>query len=169
MKRQIAVPVAVALACAFVDVYLFGLPMTMWGLALVAFVHLVQLSKHAAGPDASLAAVRTKRVVIYGAGVALIFLGILGNVKLAAARGARVAAAVKQYRAANGDYPERLGQLVPGYLAEIPSCCIRAKHAKFDYYRPRDKTHSILFWVAVFHFGKGSYFFESDELKPLWD
>ena len=117
----------------------------------------------------ALAAMRTKRVVIYGAGVALIFLGIAGNVKLAASRGARVATAVKQYRAANGDYPERLDQLVPAYIPEIPSCCVRAKNLKFDYYRPPGKLHPLLFWVAVVPFGKGSYSFETDELRPNWD
>jgi hypothetical protein len=134
MKRQIAVPVAVALACTFADVYLIGVPITMWGLALLALVRLVQL--FAAGRGAPLAVMRAKHVVIYGAGVALIFLGITGNVKLAASRGARVADAVKQYRAVYGDYPKRLEQLVPAYLPEIPSCCIRANNLKFRYYRP---------------------------------
>ena len=169
MKRPVGMPVAVALACVGFDVYLMGVPTTMWGLALVAFIGLLQLAWNARGEDRSLVAVRARRVAIYGAAVALIILGSFGNVALAASRGARVAAAVKQYRSANGDYPERLEQLVPAYLPELPSCCIRASHSQFDYFRLPGKAHPTLFWVAVMPFGKGSYRFETNELRPNWD
>jgi hypothetical protein len=51
VKRQLAIPVAVTLACVFFDVYLMGLPLTLWGLALVVFIRLayntLRMGQHA--------------------------------------------------------------------------------------------------------------------------
>jgi hypothetical protein len=169
MKKELGIPLLVALGCVFFDVYVMGIPTTLWALILAIAVRLVQIFRSLLAKNRSLAAVRAKRIAIHGAAIVLIGLGVAGNVKLAASRGSSIAEAVKRYRAATGNYPERLEQLVPSYLPAIPDCCIRSMMPKFRYLRLPDRPHPTLFWVAVPPFGKGTYDFERDRLRPLWD
>jgi hypothetical protein len=168
MRKQLGIPLLVALACVFVDAYWMGLPMTSWILAVAVIVNLAKISSGRT-TDGNLARVRARRAVIYGAAVVMTIIAVKGNVWLAEKRGARIATAVKRYRAANGAYPERLEQLVPNYLPEIPNCYIRSSSPEFRYLRMPDKPHPTLFWVAVPPFGKGTYDFQDDRLRPLWD
>jgi hypothetical protein len=159
-----------AALCVLVDVYIFGLWITLPFLGVAALVRGGRYVCHLWRGHRLLASLHGRRAVIYALACALSIAGLRGNVSLAAKRGAAVAAAVKAYRARTGDYPRRLEDLVPTYLPEVPPSCIRISATQFFYhYEPQRDRHPGLSWIPVLPFGKGSYRFATDELVPFWD
>ena len=64
---------------------------------------------------------RLIRFAIYLAAVVMVFGLRAFNTELARERAQRIIAAAESYKAANGRYPERLEQLVPRFIPEIPA------------------------------------------------
>ena len=81
---------------------------------------------------------------------------------------ARVIQACERYREANGAYPERLSDLVPGYLSSVPMakyCCFLGE---FQYFGPPDGQQShLLVWCQVPPFGRRVYNFERGTWRYL--
>ncbi len=64
---------------------------------------------------------RMIRFAIYLSAVVVILGLIPINKQIAEERAERIIAAVENYKAANGKYPDRLDQLAPQFIAEIPT------------------------------------------------
>lgn len=69
--------------------------------------------------------------------------------------------AVEDYRVEKGEYPERLQDLVPQFLSEVPDSAIRLTSTEFYYLHHKD-GHSLM-WTEVPFFGRRTYQFETKE------
>lgn len=108
---------------------------------------------------------RLARYALYAA-AALLAIGIkVANAQLAQARAEELIAAAQAWHAAQGAWPERLEQLVPGYLPAIP----RAKYVLSDFgfrYTATPAQHQLAY-VAMPPFGRRIYTFESGQWSTL--
>jgi hypothetical protein len=84
--------------------------------------------------------------------------------RIAMANAARVIQACEQYRKAGGAYPQRLDNLVPGYLSSIPKakCCFA-----FNEFSYLASAGHILVWCECPPFGRRVYNFETGNWKYL--
>lgn len=102
---------------------------------------------------------RLIRLAIYLAAVAVVLSLIPINKRVDEERAARIIAAVEGYKAANGKYPDRLDQLAPQYIPEIPG---KARFAFADSgFRYLAGDSHVLMYVAMPPFGRRTYTFES--------
>jgi hypothetical protein len=69
--------------------------------------------------------------------------------------------AVEDYRVEQGKYPERLEELVPQFLSEVPCSAIRLTSTKY-YYLQHKEYHSLM-WAEAPPFGRRTYHFETRE------
>ncbi len=69
--------------------------------------------------------------------------------------------AVEDYRIAHGEYPEKLGDLVPQFLSKVPRSAFRLTSTEYRYLHLED-YHSLS-WVAVPPFGRPRYHFETKQ------
>lgn len=77
----------------------------------------------------------------------------------------RIIRACEQFRAANGEYPERLTELVPRYLESVP----RAKYCLMlcDFtYTSGEEDHTLM-WTELPPFGRRIYNLERGRWKTL--
>lgn len=108
-------------------------------------------------------AVRKERLIrfaVYLSAVLMVFGLRICNTALAKERAAAIIAAAESYRSAEGSYPDNLTQLVPRFLARIPS---KAKMTLSDSgfrYISRAGRHSLSY-VSFPPFGRRVYDFES--------
>ncbi len=84
--------------------------------------------------------------------------------RIAQANAARLIQACEHYHEANGNYPERLDDLVPSYLSSIPRAkyCLQDGEFKYDSSPP-----PLLRWSQVPPFGRRVYNFEAREWRYL--
>jgi len=102
---------------------------------------------------------RLIRFAIYLAAVGVVFSLIQINKQIAKEHAERIIAAVENYKAANGKYPDRLDQLVPQFIAEIPAKArITFTDRGFRYLAGESHT---LMYVAMPPFGRTTYNFET--------
>ena len=109
---------------------------------------------------------RLYRFGIYVMAVAMVFGLRVINAEIAKQRAGAVIAAVETYQERNGKFPDRLDQLVPGFVSEIPS---KAKITFMDTgfrYQATDGDHSLTY-VSFPPFGRRVYQFEKKEWSDL--
>lgn len=108
---------------------------------------------------------RKERLIRFGiylaaVGVALSLIPI--NRQIGEERANRIITAVEAYKAANGTYPERLDQLVPRFISEIPDKArISYLDIGFRYYANTDPEAHKLLYLATPSFGRRTYSFET--------
>lgn len=103
---------------------------------------------------------RLLRFAIYLAAVLMVFGLRLFGTNVARERAEQIIAGVQAYKSVNGKYPERLDQLVPKHLAEIPA---KARPTLFDTgfrYIVREDRHDLMY-VTMPPFGRRIFNFES--------
>jgi len=125
-----------------------------------AFLILVYLPRSLlAKKFASCRKERLIRFAIYLAAVGLVLSLIPVNRQVAEERAERVIAAVENYKAANGKYPDCLDQLAPQFIAEIPAKArVALTDSGFRYFAGSSHT---LMYVAMPPFGRRTYNFET--------
>src|SRR4051812_8296014 len=110
-------------------------------------------------PDARVAVARILMPI-------LTLLLVLANASvqntMAKANAARLIQACEHYREAKGVYPERLSDLVPGYLNSIPRAKYCLMRSDFGYHGPRLPT---LYWWSCPPFGRNVYTFDTREWR----
>lgn len=109
---------------------------------------------------------RLIRLAIYLGAVVVVFGLRAFNTDLARERAERIIAAAESYKAANGRYPERLEQLVPRFIPEIPA---KAKLTLLDNgfsYHAATDNHTLMY-VFMPPFGRRYYQFESKTWRDL--
>jgi len=109
---------------------------------------------------------RLIRLSIYLLAIAMVFGLRSFNTSLAKERADQIIAAADRFKAANGQYPERLDQLVPQFIPEIPA---RANLALWDSgfrYFSTPERH-MLMYVAMPPFDRRTYTFETRQWGRL--
>ncbi len=76
-----------------------------------------------------------------------------------------VIGAINTYYAEIGIYPERLNQLMPSYLENLPNCAYRIIDRKYRYIY--SKEHHYLIWAEAPPFGRRIYNFKTEEWRYL--
>lgn len=111
---------------------------------------------------------RLIRFAVYLAAVGVVLSLIPINRRVAEERAERIIAAVDNYKAANGKYPDRLDQLAPQFIAEIPAKArVTLTDSGFRYYAgsydagSAVKESHTLMYVAMPPFGRRTYHFET--------
>ena len=111
---------------------------------------------------------RLIRFAVYLAAVAVVLSLIPINRHVAEERAERIIAAVETYKAANGKYPDRLDELVPQFIAEVPAKArVTFTDSGFRYYATsydagsEQKESHTLMYVAMPPFGRKTYHFET--------
>lgn len=102
-------------------------------------------------------------VGVYALTVVLVWTYILTDRSMASRRADALIAACHAYEAKYGRYPDRLEELVPGFVERVP----RARHVlawgEFEYYvspgEGAKRHHRLKYWVVP-PFGRRLYFFE---------
>ncbi len=102
-----------------------------------------------------------KRLVIIGIYflmVILIFASNFINNSIAKRRAELLITACNKYKSLNGEYPEKLSDLVPEFLSKIPYAKYTFSFNRFKYSSSKDR-HMILY-AAIPPFGRPFYVFE---------
>jgi hypothetical protein len=104
---------------------------------------------------------RLIRLAIYLAAVAVVLILIPVNGEISQERAERIIAAVESYHTANGEYPERLDQLVPQFIDAVPAKArISFADTGFRYFAGSPGSHTLTY-VVMPPFGRRVYYFES--------
>lgn len=109
---------------------------------------------------------RLQRLAIYLAAIAAVIGLRIVNTGIGKQRADAVVAAVERFHAREGKYPERLDQLVPDFLPEVPA---KAKLTLMDSgfrYRASAQSHSLSY-VIMPPFGRREYQFETRSWSDL--
>lgn len=106
---------------------------------------------------------RLIRFAIYLSAIGVVLSLVTINKHIAKERAERIIVAVENYKAANGKYPDRLGQLVPQFIAEVPAKArVTFTDSGFRYLAGESPT---LMYVSLPPFGRTTYNFETKS----WD
>lgn len=103
---------------------------------------------------------RMIRFGIYLSAVATALALVVFNRSLAEQRAHEVIVAVESYKASRGTYPDKLDQLVPEFIAEIPAKA-RSTLADSGFRYIAGQDSHLLMYVAFPPFGRPVYTFES--------
>jgi hypothetical protein len=136
-------------------------------LCAVAILYLLPRALFAWRDRALLKLRLAKAGITLVAGIAALGAIRHGN-EVAAERAERIVAAVQNYRLQRGRYPERLDQLVPTYLAEIPPAkdlLLGGPMREFNYWAS-DSGHTLMY-VVLPPFGHRLYDFERERWNYL--
>ena len=97
------------------------------------------------------------KALIYGVMALAVFSANFANNKLAKYRAEKLIVAIEAYHQSTGSYPEKLTDLVPGYIPAVPMAKYTLIFNKYWYIN--DKDTASLFYVAMPPFGRPTYSF----------
>ncbi len=102
---------------------------------------------------------RLVRFSIYLSAVGVVLVLIPINKQIGEERAEKIIAAVESYKVANGKYPDRLDQLAPQFIAEIPAKA-RISFADIGFrYHAGNEGRPTLMYLAMPPFGRRIYSF----------
>lgn len=163
-ERSLIFVVIVVLTWALIDAFFLGQGFISLILC-VAGVLYFPLRAMAARKDSARFRLRLSKAAITSvAGFAALGTIVYGNV-IARERAEKLIVAVEQFHAKHGRYPERLEQVVPVFIAEIPRAKYVLTAEKFSYFA-RDSSHWLMY-VEVPPFGRRTYTFEDHKWTSL--
>jgi hypothetical protein len=102
---------------------------------------------------------RLIRLAVYLTAVGVVLSLIQINKSIAKERAERIIAAVENYKAANGKYPNRLNELAPKFIAEIPDKA-RVTFTDSGFRYLVGERHTLMY-VSMPPFGRTTYNFET--------
>lgn len=138
--------------------FLFGSPTFTIFLFMYAFFILIPVALFSVRNKPRLRKVTTK-LMVYTVFFALTFGFYTYDMSLARQRAELVIAAVDRYYTEHGNYPATLADLIPDYLAEIPSP--RIVPSEFDYRNTPDNP--VLMYTGLSPFERYSWNFNNKE------
>ncbi len=97
------------------------------------------------------------KAAIYSIMVLLIFLANFANNKLAKHRAENLIIAIEKYHQQTGIYPEKLNNLVPEYISNIPRAKFTLMFNEFSYINHKDIQ--VLYYIELPPFGRPIYNF----------
>lgn len=163
-ERSLVFVVIATLIGGMLDAFFFGLP----GFSIilcVAGVLYFPLRAIQARKDAARLKLRLSKAVITSI-VGFSALGMIahGNV-IARERAESLVMAVEQFNAKHGRYPERLEEIIPEFISEIPKAKYVVIADRFRYFKS-DSRHSLMY-VEIPPFGRRIYTFEDRKWTTL--
>lgn len=162
--RKAWIVAAIAVILAALDAFFFGQGVFSLALCLAGFLYYVPRAI-GAHPDPALFRLRViKAVVVTGAGAASIAAIVTFNA-IAEERAREVIAAVESFKGRFGRYPEKLDELVPIFLPEVPAAKPAGMMREFAY-RNFDGEHTLMYTVVP-PFGRKFYSFERQRWSAL--
>ena len=162
--RKAWVVALIALILAVLDTFVFGQGVFSIALCLAGFLYYLPRAI-GAHPDPALFRLRViKAVVVISAGAASIAAIVSFNA-IAEARALKVIAAVESFKGRFGRYPEKLDEVVPLYLEEVPMAKPAGMMRAFDY-RNLEGEHTLMYTVVP-PFGRKIYTFERKRWSAL--
>ena len=162
--RRAWVVALIALVLAGLDAFIFGQGVFAIALCIAGFLHYLPRAI-GAHPDAALFRLRViKAVVVITAGVAALAVIIVAN-RVAEEHAEQVIAAVEAFKMKQGRYPEKLEELVPAYLPEVPLAKPLGAARRFRYLTA-DGEHTLMYTVVP-PFGRRLYSFERKRWSAL--
>lgn len=108
--------------------------------------------------DEELFVLRAKKSLLYALAAAAALLCVRANARLSQSRAESLIAACESYREANRRYPERLADLAPRFIPEIPKARRTWLQAEFSY---RAGSEHVLGWTTLPPFGRRYYVLEA--------
>jgi hypothetical protein len=148
---------ALVLAGALVFVDALWLNQGLYSLLFAAGVLLIGLPRALLRKFRPVRRQRLRNLAIYLCAVLLVWvLNILNN-RIAQSRAEELIAAVKAYRGKNGRYPQRLQELVPSFIAQVPRAKYTLSFNTFTYVA--SDADPLLMYAALPPFGRPVYSF----------
>lgn len=97
------------------------------------------------------------KIAIYSAMIVAVMIANAANNMLAKSRAENLVVVIEKYHQSTGLYPEKLEDLVPAYIPEVPTAKFAVFPTEFRYSNYKDTT--LLFYVATPPFGRVTYNF----------
>ena len=162
--RSAPLVTVIAAALAMTDAFFFGQGVFAMALCIAGLLYYLPRAI-GARPDPVLFRLRAiKAAVVTGAGAAAIAVIIAFNT-IAEDRAREVIAATESFKSRFGRYPEKLDELVPIFLAEVPAAKPAGVMRDFAY-RNMDGEHTLMYTVVP-PFGRKFYSFERQRWSAL--
>ena len=162
--RSAPLVTVIAAALAMSDAFFFSQGVFAMVLCIAGLLYYLPRAI-GARPDAALFRLRAiKASVVTGAGAAAIALIVVFN-NIAEDRAREVIAAAETFKVKFGRYPEKLDELVPLFLAEVPMAKPAGMMRDFDYGNLNGE-HTLMYTVVP-PFGRKLYNFERSRWSAL--
>lgn len=162
--RSAPLVTVIAAALAMSDAFFFSQGVFSMALCIAGLLYYLPRAI-GARPDPALFRLRvTKAAVVTGAGAAAIAVIVVFN-QIAEERAREVISAAEIFKAKFGRYPEKLDELVPLFLPEVPMAKPAGMMRAFDY-RAVEGEH-VLMYTVVPPFGRKLYRFERQRWSAL--
>lgn len=140
-----------------------GLGLLAGGVALTVLVPL--WASALGGDDAELASHRGRAAAVWGVAAVLVIALARANASVGERNARKIADACEKHKLRSGAYPERLADLVPAELPEIPRARRSILRSEFEYFAsPGD--HRLL-WTVMPPHGRRVYTLETGRLQTL--
>lgn len=163
-ERSLTYVVITTLTLGMIDAFFFGQAVISVILCIAGVLFFLPRAIAARRDDARFKLRLSKAAITSAVGFAALGMIAYGNV-IARERAESLVAAVEQFYAKHGRYPERLEQIVPEFISEIPKAKYVVIAAKFGYSNS-DSRHSLTY-VQMPPFGRRIYTFEDRKWTSL--
>lgn len=104
---------------------------------------------------------------IYLVMMTAVLVTLRANNQLASRRADEIVVALRAYRAATGDYPARLEDLVPAYLPAVQRAKYTLGFGEFDYHHTPGQAGGFLIYNVLPPFGRRTYSLDTDHWGSL--
>lgn len=163
-ERSLMFVLIVALAWGMIDAYFFGQGLISIILLICGVFHFLPRAIAVREDSGLFRLCLSKAVIVSIAGLAALGAIVYGNM-VARERAETLVVAVEQFHAKHGRYPERLEEVVPVFIAEIPKAKYVLTAETFRYFS-KDSSHWLMY-VEVPPFGRRIYTFEDHKWTYL--
>lgn len=151
MRGQ-AVHLLAASLLFLLDAWVYGQGLLSLLVLLFTFAVLLPLWLSARGDDEELARRRGLRALFYGVGAVCALIATMASSRGTERRAAEVVSACRMHKAKEGVFPERLSDLVPAYLPEVPKARKTLFYGEF-LYSAAPGSHRLA-WTVLPPFGR---------------
>jgi hypothetical protein len=163
-EQSLIFDVIAALTWGIIDASFFGQGVISFILCVAGVLYFLPRAIAARQDEARFKLRLSKAAVTSIVGFAALGMIVYGNV-IAGERAEKLVVAIEQFYAKHGRYPERLEDVAPAFISEIP----RAKYVviadRFKYFES-DSRHSLMY-VEIPPYGRRIYTFEDRKWTTL--
>jgi len=153
--------IAVALLLTIFDGFISGLPALGLFISAAVFIASAIASVIFLFVDKEFLKLYALKCLIYlCAGTFIIGIFML-NTHIGNRNADKIIHSVEKYKADKGDYPAKLGDLVPEYMPKIPVCAYRMVSNQYRY-SYTETSHSLMY-ASLPPYGRRLYYFQNKE------
>jgi hypothetical protein len=167
MPRTPSLKRALILAALLVVFDGFFLNQGIYTALVAAWLLLVSLPRTLLPRFAGMRAARLRNIGIYALAVALVFVLIGAQNRLASRRAGALVAAVHAFHERHQRYPKSLQELAPDFIEHVPRAKYAVTSGDFIYAPSRDRDDALLMYVVLPPFRRAVYSFARREWGTL--